>query len=88
MDALTSHNIYSALVDFPTDDFSIPQRILSSNSFTPHFDGYIGALDGTHVPIHVPEAKCTAFCNQKGVLSQNVLAVCTFYMQFLYVLAG
>jgi hypothetical protein len=88
MDALTSHNIYSALVDFPTDDFSIPQRILSSNSFTPYFDGCIGALDGTHVPIHVPEAKHAAFRNRKGVLSQNVLAVCTFDMQFLYVLAG
>jgi hypothetical protein len=88
MDALTSHNIYSALVDFPTDDVSIPQHILSSNTFTPYFDGCIGALDGTHMPIHVPEARCAAFYNQKGVLSQNVLAACTFDMQFLYVLAG
>jgi DDE superfamily endonuclease len=88
MDALTSHSIYSVLVDFPTDNFPIPQRILSSNSFTPYFDGCIGALDGTHVPIHVPEVRRAAFRNRKGELSQNVLGVCTFDMQFLYVLAG
>jgi hypothetical protein len=88
MDALTSDNINSALVDFPTDDIPIPQRILSSNSFTPYFDGCIGALDGTHVPIHVPEARRAAFRNRKGVLSQNILAICSFDMQFFYVLAG
>ena len=75
-------------MDFPTGDFPIPQRILSSNSFTPYFDGCIGALDGTHVPVHVPEARRAPFRNRKGELSQNVLAICTFDMQFLYVLAG
>ena len=88
MDALTSDNIYSALMDFPMDDIPIPQHILSSNSFTPYFDGCIGALDGTHMPIHVPEARCTAFHNWKEVLLQNILAICSFDMQFLNMLAG
>ena len=88
VEALTLENIYHALINFPTDDFPIPQRILSSNTFTPYFDGCIGALDGPHLPVHVPEAGCAAFRNRKGVLSQNVLAVCTMDMQFLYVLAG
>jgi hypothetical protein len=88
LDALTSENIYIAPVDFPTDNIPIPQHILSSNSFTPYFDGCIGALDGTHLPIHIPKASRTAFRNQKGVLSQNVLAVCTLDMEFVYVLAG
>src|ERR1700730_12110591 len=88
LDALTSESIYSALVDFPTGDIPIPQRILSSNSFTPYFDGCIGALDGTHLPVHVPEAGRAAFRNWKGVLSHHVLAICTMDMQFLYVLAG
>jgi hypothetical protein len=89
MDALTSESIYDALVDFPTNhDCPIPQCILSSNSFTPYFDGCISTLDGTHVPVYVPEAKHAAFRNRKGQLLQNVLAVCTFDMQFLYVLAG
>jgi hypothetical protein len=87
-DALTSENIYDVLIDFPMDDFPIPQRILSSNTFTPYFDGCISALDGTHLPVHVSEARCTAFCNRKGVLSQNILAVYTMNMQFLYVMAG
>jgi DDE superfamily endonuclease len=88
MDALTSDNIYNALVDFPKDNFPIPQRILSSNTFTPYFDGCIGTLDGTHLPVHVPEARHAAFRNQKGVLSQNILAVCMMDVEFLYVLAG
>jgi DDE superfamily endonuclease len=88
MDALTSDTVYNALVDFPTDNVPIPQHILSNNLFTPYFDGCIGTLDGTHVPVHVSEARHAAFCNRKGQLLQNVLAVCTFDMQFLYVLVG
>src|SRR6266850_8374370 len=86
VEALTSENIYHALVNFPTDDFPIPQHILSSNTFTPYFDGCIGALDGTHLPVHVPKAGCAAFHNRKGVLLQNILAVCTMDMQFLYII--
>jgi len=88
VEALTSENIYHVLVNFPTDDFPIPQHILSSNTFTPYFNGCIGALDGTHLPVHVPKAGHAAFHNRKGVLLQNVLAVCTMDMQFLYMLAG
>jgi len=44
----------------------IPHHISSSNSFLPYFNGCIGALDGTHIPVPVPKARCTAFWNQKG----------------------
>ena len=88
LEALTSDNIYHALVNFPMDNFPIPQCILSSNTFTPYFDGCISALDGTHLPVHVPKAGHAAFHNWKGVLSQNILAICMMDMQFLYVLAG
>jgi hypothetical protein len=53
-----------------------------------YFNGCVGALDGTHINTHVPVHGSAAFCNRKGVLSQNVLAVCGFNMQFQYVLPG
>ena len=66
----------------------IPHRISSSNSFSPYFDGCIGALDGTHIPVHVSEARHAVFWNWKGEISQNVLAVCTMDMRFMFVLLG
>src|SRR6202007_1862249 len=41
-------------------------------------------LDGTHIP----SSDQARYRNRKGYLSQNVLAVCNFDMQFVYVLAG
>jgi len=64
----------------------IPNHISSSNALLPYFDGCIGALDGTHIPVHVLEASCAAFRNQKGKITQNVLAVCTMDMRFIYML--
>ena len=58
----------------------IPHCISSSNSFSPYFNGCIGALDGTHISVHVPEARHATFQNQKGEISQNVLAICTMDM--------
>ncbi|XXG68293.1 hypothetical protein AAC387_Pa06g1412 [Persea americana] len=52
------------------------------------FEDCIGALDGTHVPIHVPTEIHGAFQNRQGVLSQNVLGACGFDMNFHYVLPG
>lgn len=38
--------------------------------------------------MHVPVEKRKPYRNQKGYLSQNVLAVCDFDMKFTYGLAG
>ena len=46
------------------------------------------ALDGTHIPARVPEEQCAAYQNQKGQLSQNVLAACNTDMKFTYILSG
>lgn len=48
----------------------------------------MGALDGTHIPSHVPAADGAPYRNRKGVLSHNVLGICIMDMQFCYVLAG
>jgi DDE superfamily endonuclease len=48
----------------------------------------LGALDGTHIPAHVTLEDQAKFRNRKGFLSQNVLAVCDFNMNFVYILPG
>ena len=50
------------------------------------FGNCIGALDGLHVPILVPVAEQSAWRNRKGWILQNVLIVCDFNMNFVYIL--
>ncbi|KAL6657379.1 hypothetical protein ACP70R_005159 [Stipagrostis hirtigluma subsp. patula] len=56
--------------------------------FSPYFDGCIGAIDGTHIPVSVQEPVHDDFINRKGFTSQNVMAVCDMDMRFTYVAAG
>ncbi|XP_059297154.1 uncharacterized protein LOC132050111 isoform X1 [Lycium ferocissimum] len=67
---------------------SIPQEISSNPLFYPWFKDCIGAIDGTHIPALIPVEEQPRYRNRKGVLSQNVLAVVDFDMNFQYVLAG
>ena len=41
----------------------------------------LGAIDGTCIRAHTPSDKAVSY-NRKGSLTQNVLAVCCFNMQF------
>jgi hypothetical protein len=75
-------------VSLPLPHTPLASRILNDDKYYPFFEDCLGALDGTHIPLHVPYAEQARYRNRKGFLSQNVLAVCNFDMQFLYVLAG
>lgn len=65
-----------------------PSEILKSNRFYPYFEDCIGIIDGLHIPAHVPAKDQSRFRNWKGILSQNVLAACTFDLQFIFVYPG
>ena len=55
----------------------------------PFFKNCLGALDGVHIPAHVPaSANPVAYRNRKGFLSQNVLGVCDFNLCFTYLRVG
>jgi hypothetical protein len=54
----------------------------------PAFEHCVGALDGTHLRVHVPADRQSAYRNRHGDLTQNVLAVVNFEMNFTFVLAG
>ena len=65
-----------------------PATILNNPKFYPYFQDCIGALDGTHIPAVVSYDEQSTFRNRKGVISQNVLAVCNFDMTYSYALCG
>ncbi|KAJ7975538.1 DDE_4 domain-containing protein [Quillaja saponaria] len=83
-------------------ELATPPEILSSNRFYPYFQALliflmpstlqiqdcIGVIDGMHIPAHVPAKDQSRFRNKKGLLSQNVLAACTFDLHFIFIYPG
>lgn len=67
---------------------STPEKIRESTRFFPYFKDCIGAIDGTHIPAMVSGRDTSSYRNRHGTISQNVLAVCNFDLQFIYVLSG
>jgi DDE superfamily endonuclease len=80
--------LYPAVVHFPDINTPLASRILDDGRFYPYFEGCLGAIDGTHIRIHVPNVDQARYRNRKGYLSQNVLAACDFDLNFVYVLPG
>ena len=58
------------------------------SKYSPYFDGYIGALDGTHIPVEVSRNERDDYINRTGRTTQNVLAICDFDMQYTYIGVG
>ena len=85
--AICFMSLHGALFRKPPPD-EIPPHIATNPKFSPFFDGCIGALDGSHIPAVVRSGVVGVFRNRKGVVTQNVLAVCDFDGLFTYVLAG
>jgi hypothetical protein len=77
--------VFQHLTDTPPPPSS---RIADNPKYTPYFDDCISALDGTHIAAYISTREQARYRNRKGTLSQNVLAVCDFNMQFVYILAG
>ncbi|XP_026442341.1 uncharacterized protein LOC113341815, partial [Papaver somniferum] len=65
-----------------------PFKIRESTRFYPYFKDCIGAMDGTHIPVMVEKINAAVYRNRHGITSQNVLAVCNFDLEFIYVLSG
>ncbi|CEO96901.1 DDE Tnp4 domain-containing protein [Plasmodiophora brassicae] len=79
--------ISSDVISLP-DPGRIPGEIRRNRKWYPYFKDCLGALDGTHIPCRPPKDRERPFRNRKSFVSQNVLAVCSFNLRFLYVLAG
>ncbi|KAG5223809.1 protein ALP [Salix suchowensis] len=74
----------------PTDpDFTnTPIQIAMNPRFMPHFKNCIGAIDGTHVRVMISPENQIPYIGRKGVPTQNIMATCSFDMQFTFVWAG
>ena len=80
--------MYVKFVKLPNTTTPQSDRISDNPKYTPYFDDCLGALDGTHIGAHVLQKDQARYRNRKGELSQNVLAVCNFDLEFTYILAG
>jgi hypothetical protein len=54
----------------------------------PLMQNCLGAIDGTHVPITIAEDRAPPYRNRKGTLSHNVMVVCDFDLNFIFVSCG
>ena len=71
-----------------TVDGPISAIIANNKKYASYFNDCLGALDGSHFDVSIRGENPAPYRNRKGRLSQDVLAVCNFELQFTYVLAG
>ena len=62
--------------------------LISNPKFWPFFEGCLGAIDVSHIACTLSVEDQANSRNCKGFLSQNVLAICNFNMEFVYILSG
>src|ERR1700761_3976984 len=84
--ALISPKFYQHCISLPSSD--VPFEVEIEPKFFPYFKDAIGAIDGTHINATPPAQDRARYRDRKGGMSQNVLAACTFDMQFCYILSG
>jgi hypothetical protein len=52
-----------------------------------YVQNYIGAIDGTHLPMTIPTEQQEPYRKKQG-LSQNMMVACDFDLKFVHVHAG
>ncbi|XP_057730612.1 uncharacterized protein LOC130945943 [Arachis stenosperma] len=65
-----------------------PKYIMDNDRYWPYFKDCIGAIDGTHIAIHVHQDEQVRFIGRKGNTTTNVMAVCDFNMCFTFIWVG
>ena len=85
---MTCPAVYNAYIKFPTTDTPTAIEIASNEKFFPFFKDVLGAIDGSHLLVHPLASERARYRDRKGQTSQNLLASCTFDMQFCHILAG
>ena len=80
--------LYPAFVNLPKINTPLAPRIADNSKFFPYFKDCLRALDGTHITVYIPLQDHARYRNRKGFLLQNVLVVCDFDLNFVYVLPG
>jgi len=93
----TIHNVLHEVADIVVQNvhvFIVPfvaethAKISDDTRFADYFHHCVGAVDGSHIPVHVPATECAPFRNRKGYLSMNVCAIVDFNCLFTHVNVG
>jgi len=84
----SSQPFYGQYVRGSTPNDPISPKIYDNSKLWPFFQGCLGAIDGSHMPLSPPTALQSLYQNRKGFLSQNCLFICNFDMFFTYILTG
>ncbi|KAK1410490.1 hypothetical protein QVD17_37027 [Tagetes erecta] len=91
-DTISKHfnNVLNSVIRLQNELFKKPESIseTSTDERWKWFKGCLGAIDGTHISVQVPEEDKPRYRNRKGDITTSVLAACTPDMQFIYVLLG
>lgn len=85
LQCLISKPIYTSKIKSATP---LHPKIEYSWRHNKYFNDCIGAVDGTHIPISPPHNKREPWRDRDGHLTQNVLAICNFDMEFTDLLCG
>ncbi|XP_072150661.1 uncharacterized protein [Setaria viridis] len=70
------------------DHNQVHPKIQDNFRFYPFFKNYLGAIDGTHIPISISPEKYSPFRNRKGTLSMNVMVACDFDLNITFISSG
>jgi hypothetical protein len=79
---------YNKYVRLPTSATPQSPVISLSPKFSLFFDKAVGTIDGTHIPEWTSLADRIRYRNRKGFVSQNVLSMCNFDLEFTYGIYG
>lgn len=66
----------------------IDPYIAGKTRYSPYFNGCIGAIDGTHIAVRVPEEDHARYRDRSGHTTLNILAACNFNLEFIHVTSG
>ena len=67
------------------DELTRPHPRLQSNRYWPYFEGFIGAIDETHVHVTMAGKDSEKYWNRKNDTSMNVLTICNMDMLFTHI---
>ncbi|CAL5358018.1 unnamed protein product [Camellia sinensis] len=68
--------------------FNCPPKIRHNPKYWPYFKDCVGAIDGTHFRVRVPNKDAQRYQGRKCYPTQNALAACSFDLKFTYILLG
>ncbi len=82
-------SLYKKSINLPGSE--VPETIRNNPKFYPFFEGCVGAINGSLIPISaqgLTRDELAPWRSWKGIVCQNILAAVDFNMNFRYVLSG